>query len=909
MKPINLQPLIKGLHALLPRARQAAPLMVASVLLASATASDAQSWGRPTHSSPIAISLNDRLIWVVNPSDDSVSVIRPDTNKRITKVPVGDEPESIALTPDGQYAYVANAAAGTVTVIRISDPAWGTFSAAPVATLTTGAEPWNIVCSPDGRRVFVANSSQDTLTVIDATTRTILGTVDLRESVANDPDRSRRFQPRGLAVSLDNSKLYVTRFLSYTKPGGRQGDDLGKEGLVAVLDINTASQSIADYRVARTVTLSPQVTGFKFPGLTNPPAPDTLAFPNQMQSIVLRGDQGYLPNIAASPTAPLRFNLDTHAFVSVIDGVNGTSPVDAGPSKFLNLHLGARNPEPGVRRVFFANAWAMAFTTQSGAGSAYVVSAGSDVLVKVLVAADGKLSFTVDADTTRYIDLNDPTNPATSGANAGKNPQGIAITSNGALAYVANFVSRNVSVVDLNTDAVVAVVSTSDLPAPGSVGETNLVGAEMFFSSRGNFDAIPGTNSLRDRLSSEGWQSCSSCHFKGLTDGIVWQFNAGPRKSVPLNGTFNPHNRTQQRLLNYSAIFDEVEDFEANIRNVSGPGPLAGGALDPNHGLLIGDSGDLNVAPSAVNAFALPNANRAQVTVTLPGSANKVPALTALKEWVRNAVRTPNSPKPGLGGTVGSVEEISQGRKLFLQAGCVRCHGGQDWTVSLKDFASPPAGTEISTERSPAPFVGNPVGAQYLNRFLRDIGSFNRGVPGQGNELLNNIGADEKAAAAVANGTLQPAADALGKDYNSDGKGIGYNVPSLLGLNTLPPYLHNGAAESLAAVVADVRHRTDNGQIPDVLANPADQAKVVKFLESIDFNTVPFASLSARYADGRLLVSFDSVAGVQYTLEGKPSLTATWSTIAGTIVGDGRRVELPVALDSKAEFLRLITSP
>ena len=35
------------------------------------------NWGRPTYSSPIAISANDRLIWVVNPSDDSVSVIRP----------------------------------------------------------------------------------------------------------------------------------------------------------------------------------------------------------------------------------------------------------------------------------------------------------------------------------------------------------------------------------------------------------------------------------------------------------------------------------------------------------------------------------------------------------------------------------------------------------------------------------------------------------------------------------------------------------------------------------------------------------------------------------------------------------------------------------------------------------------
>src|SRR5262249_54533526 len=161
-------------------------------------------------------------------------------------------------------------------------------------------------------------------TVIDATTRTIIGHVDLRNSIANDPDRARHFQPRGLAVTADNTKLYVTRFLSFTKAGGRQGDDLGKEGLVAVLDINTASYNIADYHVARVVSLAPQITGFKFPGLTN----DTSAFPNQLQSVVIRGDRAYLPNIAASPTGPLRFNLDTHAFVNVIGGATNTTPTD-----------------------------------------------------------------------------------------------------------------------------------------------------------------------------------------------------------------------------------------------------------------------------------------------------------------------------------------------------------------------------------------------------------------------------------------------------------------------------------------------------------------------------------------------------------------------------------------------------
>ena len=68
----------------------------------------------------------------------------------------------------------------------------------------------------------------------------------------------------------------------------------------------------------------------------------------------------------------------------------------------------------------------------------------------------------------------------------------------------------------------------------------------------------------------------------------------------------------------------------------------------------------------------------------------------------------------------------------------------------------------------------------------------------------------------------QAAQYALGIDYNSDGRGIGFNVPSLLGLYAVPPFMHNGAAESLAAVVSDVKHRTDNGRRADGLSNPTD---------------------------------------------------------------------------------------
>jgi YVTN family beta-propeller protein len=803
-----------------------------------------RAFSTPTNSSPIAMSRDGRLVWVVNPGADTVSVIGTARNTVVRTIRVGDEPQSVALDPSNRFAFVANAAGSSVSVIRITNPSPTRFRTGSTRRFTTGAEPWDIVASPDGRRVFVANSGQDTITVMDALRPRIIGNVDLTRGRCAGPDRDRHFQPRGLAVDRTSNRLYVTSFLAFTRPGGKQGDDNGRQGVVCRLSIDTASRDIAGYRPARRITLGPQATGFTIDRNGDGTPDPTSAFPNQLQSIVIRGGQAYLPNIAASPDGPQRFDVSTQAFLNTIDGIRTGRERDGAPARFLNLHLGARDPEPGRNKLFFANVWAIGFTRPSGAASGYVVSAGSDLLVKVRVAAGGRLAFTVDADTTRFIDLNDPADPATAGANAGKNPQGIVVNLAGTRAYVANFVSRNVSVVDLRADRVVKTVQTSPPAAAGTIGQVVSAGAEVFFSSRGNFDrpanaAVPTS----ERLAANGWQSCASCHFKGLTDGVVWEFASGPRKSVPLNATFNPRNPTQQRILNYSGIFDEVDDFEANVRNVSGPGPLAApvtcsapppatSPLDAAHGLLIGDNGDVNTPPCVLNAFATPNAERPQLTI------GGVPALGAMREWVRAAVRTPNGPLPRSRTRPGPLaSDVGAGRRLFQAQTCQTCHGGQTFTVSVKDFVSPPAVAEIATETTPPATIGNPVANQYLPRFLRDIGSFNLGVTGGGNDIGADVGAVEKATATVTGGVAQPPQDALGRDYNGDGKGSGYNVPSLLGINAVPPYYHNGACETLACVVGNPKHRTANGRLPDRLQSARARAQLVAWLETVTART------------------------------------------------------------------------
>src|SRR6185295_11853537 len=100
----------------------------------------AQVWDRPTHSSYIAISRTDKLVWVVNPSENTVSVLRTDTHQVLATIPVGKDPRSVALTPDNQFVYVANAGENSVTVLRILASAWVEFQADVQGHITTGAE-------------------------------------------------------------------------------------------------------------------------------------------------------------------------------------------------------------------------------------------------------------------------------------------------------------------------------------------------------------------------------------------------------------------------------------------------------------------------------------------------------------------------------------------------------------------------------------------------------------------------------------------------------------------------------------------------------------------------------------------------------------------------------------------------
>lgn len=791
-------------------------------------------------SSPLALGRDGQTLWAVSTDTDRVVVLDLARRSVLARLPVGINPQSVALDPRGRFAYIANSGSNDVSVIDVRQlRAHGYRGGARSRRITTGAEPVSVVVSPDGRHVFVANRAQDTVSVLSGADASVEDVLSLRESACNVDDRSRHFQPHGLAVSADGRALYVTRFFSQTRPGGVQRSDYGKEGLLCRIDWSGSGRPRFT-----PIRLAPTESGF-----IDRNGQPTGAFPNQLQSVVVRDGNAYLPNIAASPSGPLGFDVDTQAYVNRVAEASGAAR-DAGA---LNLHLGARDPEAGKLELYFANPSAMAFTTSRGRGAAYVAAAASDLLVKLEVDRAGKLRFTGDDDTTRYVDLDDPDAPETAGANAGKNPVGIVIERRGKRAYVLNRVSRNVSVVDLERDRVDHVLAIDDLPTPGSSEERLLVGQELFFSSRGNFVREPGVEgSTRNRLSEKGHQACSSCHAEGLSDGVVWQFASGPRRTIPINGTTNPERPDEQRIINYSAIFDELEDVDFNTRRVSSGEPLAmprpcidatggvgQGTNDPNHGLILGSESDLSRAPCVLVPFAMPNEHRPQLRVQLPGSEHQVPATDALKEWQRRAVRTPNRPLTNLelalsgagGGGIDAYRYV-RGRELFEESGCPSCHGGSQWTTKIKDFVSPPAPEEIATETAPGANT-----TQYLHRFLTDVGTFALNVADRGNGV-----AGYPAIGGVEKDTNER--DALGFDYDGDGRGSGYNTPSLLGGFASPPYFHNGACESFECVLGSVSHRRAGlGQSEsDPLEDPAARRALSVYLEAIDRSTPPHAA-------------------------------------------------------------------
>src|SRR5262249_43808105 len=90
-------------------------------------------------------------------------------------IPVGNNPDGIAITPDGRTAWVANSGSNTVQPIDLATNTAGT----PIAV---GSSPRELNITPDGKTLYVPNNSSNKLTPIDLATRTVRPAVTVGSS-------------------------------------------------------------------------------------------------------------------------------------------------------------------------------------------------------------------------------------------------------------------------------------------------------------------------------------------------------------------------------------------------------------------------------------------------------------------------------------------------------------------------------------------------------------------------------------------------------------------------------------------------------------------------------------------------------------------------------------------------------
>jgi len=141
----------------------------------------------------IAITPNGNFAYVtIAKVAGEVSVINTTTNTVVgPPIVVGNLPDGIAITPNGAFAYVANYAGSNVSVINTS-------SNTAVATIPVQTNPLAVAITPNGNFAYVANWLSDTVSVIHTPSNTVVATIPVGDG------------PGALAITPIGNFVYVT---------------------------------------------------------------------------------------------------------------------------------------------------------------------------------------------------------------------------------------------------------------------------------------------------------------------------------------------------------------------------------------------------------------------------------------------------------------------------------------------------------------------------------------------------------------------------------------------------------------------------------------------------------------------------------------------------------------------------
>lgn len=627
----------------------------------------------PSRSTNITLYLNGTRLINVNKDSNSVTVFKVNPSvlqgagalTRLAEIPVGYEPTCVAVKPDNSEAYITTSD-GYVDVIALANIA---SQYTVVKRIPVGTEPRGCALTPSGNFLYVANHTAGTVSIINTSNRTVAKTLTgfvrpYAVAITNSGDQ----------VDTDE-KIFVSDFLAELIPNGPgEPFDNGKRGVVRVFGFGfgaivgkiTLSALANSGFTADRSQFCPQVnlnvhSNVYCPDINAPPGSDVIikdpqgAFPNQLHALLIRGNKMYVPSIGAAPEPPVVFNVNVQALVHVIN----TDTANEIKTSTVNLNAQIKNePDPiaGSIDKLFGNDIVAIDANTLGNQFVIVSRGGNYVLRSGLVS--GKLDIGAPNNVIRL--------------QTGHIPTGIVVSSDFKRAYTNNEVGRSVSVLNLAGNSVVARdIGSSSLPPVGSFEHNQLMGKLVFFTALGVPDNGLARTPIRTidplkfrgKQSNNAWSTCASCHPFGLADGVTWSFADGPRQSVPLDSTYSKRSGAHdQRILNWSAVRGSVTDFNNNSIGVQGGIGFAGTPPNPNifnHGITQGASealDDETLWVQTIRPFAQPpQAPLADVNAGKTLFNNNCASCHGSAKWTKSQILYRDNPafgdNPLAGGT------------------------------------------------------------------------------------------------------------------------------------------------------------------------------------------------------------------------------------------------------------------
>jgi YVTN family beta-propeller protein len=473
-----------------------------------------------------------------------------------------------------------------------------TLAVTRTITLARGSMPFGIAMMKSAGQALVALEGSGQLVKISTSTFTTSGTLGVGQHA------------RHVAVAADGSTAYVSRFITPPVSGEAGAAPSITTGGGELLQVNAGTMALT-----RTIVL----------------ASSTLADAENQG----RGLPNYLGAAAISPDGTQAFvpsKLDNIFRGSTRDGqaLNFQSTVRAASSR---VSLGGTPAASLAERIDHDNASLASAAAFDPLGVYLFVALETSREVVVLDAHRRSQVMRIDV---------------------GRAPQALVVSPDRKQLYVQNFMDRTVGVYDLRPLTEQALASVPLLATLNTVGTERLTatvlrGKQFFYDARD------------PRLARDRYMSCASCHNDGSHDGRVWDLKGqgeGLRNTISLRGRAGmAHGR-----LHWSNNFNEVQDFEGQIRGLAGGTGLMSDAQF-NTGTRSQPLGDAKAGVSS--------------------------DLDALAAYVASLNSFDASPKRPSAGTLSSA--ASAGRNVFTAQNCASCHSGSAFTRGTSASSDTPA--------------------------------------------------------------------------------------------------------------------------------------------------------------------------------------------------------------------------